>query len=40
MGIKTHEELMQDVWYLDTCCTNYMSGSMSSFSKLDESFGF
>ncbi|PHT31959.1 hypothetical protein CQW23_28296 [Capsicum baccatum] len=38
MSINTEEKPMQDVWYLDTGCSNHMSGSKSCFSSLNEGF--
>lgn len=32
------EETGSDIWYLDTGCSNHMSGSKSSFSYLNEDF--
>ncbi|KAH0765426.1 hypothetical protein KY285_001297 [Solanum tuberosum] len=38
MATQAHEEPLQDVWYLDTGCSNHMSGSKSCFSYLNEGF--
>jgi len=38
MAAQPHEEPLQDVWYLDTGCSNHMSGSKSCFSYLNEGF--
>ncbi|XP_025014648.1 uncharacterized protein LOC112536237 [Ricinus communis] len=32
------EEMQKNLWYLDTGCSNHMSGDKSAFSVLDESF--
>ncbi|CAM8910357.1 unnamed protein product [Rhodiola kirilowii] len=38
MACQATENNHQDVWYIDTGCSNHMSGNKSSFSYLDESF--
>ena len=38
MACHTIEENHQNLWYIDTGCSNHMCGSKSIFSKLDESF--
>nr|XP_016495311.1 PREDICTED: uncharacterized protein LOC107814410 [Nicotiana tabacum] len=38
MAIQVEKETEQDVWYLDTSCTNHMTGSKSGFSYLNEDF--
>ena len=38
MVIHEGEKTESDIWYVDTGCSNHMSGSKSSFSNLDESF--
>ena len=35
MAIQAEEKLVEDVWYLDTGCSNHMSGSKSCFSYLN-----
>ena len=38
MVVQAQKEPEQDVWYVDTGCSNHMSGSKSSFSHLNEDF--
>ena len=38
MAVHEGEKTELDIWYVDTGCSNHMSGSKSSFSNLDESF--
>ncbi|XP_061341344.1 uncharacterized protein LOC133287697 [Gastrolobium bilobum] len=38
MVAKDEKKIEPDVWYVDTGCNNYMSGSKSSFSHLNENF--
>ncbi|OIT07305.1 retrovirus-related pol polyprotein from transposon tnt 1-94 [Nicotiana attenuata] len=38
MAIQVEKKPEQDVWYLDTGCTNHMTGSKSCFSYLNEGF--
>lgn len=38
MVCHAKEETNKDLWYLDTGCSNHMSGDKSAFSTLDESY--
>ena len=38
MTVHEEEKTESDIWYVDTSCSNHMSGSKSSFSNLDENF--
>ncbi|KAL6337938.1 hypothetical protein AAG906_005403 [Vitis piasezkii] len=38
MACYAKEETHQNMWYLDTGCSNHMCGDKNAFSKLDESF--
>lgn len=38
MACHAKEEIQQNLWYLDTGCSNHMCGNKSAFSELDESF--
>ena len=38
MAVQNSKEPKPDVWYVDTGCSNLMSGSKSSFSHLNEDF--
>lgn len=38
MACHAKEEVHQNLWYLDTGCSNHMCGDKSMFSDLDESF--
>lgn len=38
MVVLEGESTESNIWYVDTGCSNHMSGSKSSFSSLDESF--
>ena len=38
MVCNAKEEKQKNLWYLDTGCSNHMSGDKSAFSVLDESF--
>lgn len=38
MVCHAKEDTHQNVWYLDTGCSNHMSGNKSAFSHLDESY--
>ncbi|KAH9735189.1 hypothetical protein KPL71_017659 [Citrus sinensis] len=38
MACHTKEESHQNLWYLDTGCSNHMCGDKSAFSDLDETF--
>ncbi|XP_061338299.1 uncharacterized protein LOC133285140 [Gastrolobium bilobum] len=38
MVAKDEKQIEPDVWYVDTGCSNHMSGSKSSFSHLNENF--
>lgn len=35
---QVNEEIQQNLWYLDTGCSNHMCGNKSAFSTLDESY--
>ncbi|GMI66347.1 hypothetical protein HRI_000304000 [Hibiscus trionum] len=38
MACHGKEEIHQNLWYLDTGCSNHMCGDMMMFSELDEAF--
>ncbi|XP_074588084.1 uncharacterized protein LOC141843983 [Curcuma longa] len=38
MVCHVNEETQQNMWYLDTGCSNHMCGDKTTFSELDESF--
>jgi len=38
MACHVKEETQQNIWYLDTGCSNHMCGDKEAFSDLDESF--
>ena len=38
MVCHANEETQQNMWYLDTGCSNHMCGENKAFSDLDESF--
>jgi hypothetical protein len=38
MVCHVKEETQQNMWYLDTGCSNHMCGDKEAFSDLDESF--
>lgn len=38
MVCHTKEEANNQLWYLDTGCSNHMSGDKTIFSSLDESY--
>ena len=38
MVFQAEKESEKDVWYVDTGCSNHMSGSKSSFSHLNDNF--
>lgn len=38
MVCHVKEEVQQNMWYLDTGCSNHMCGDKKAFSELDESF--
>ena len=38
MVCHTKEETQQNMWYLDTGCSNHMCGDKKAFSEMDESF--
>ncbi|KAH0732932.1 hypothetical protein KY290_000663 [Solanum tuberosum] len=38
MAYTTKEKASNDVWYLDTGCSNHMSGQKEAFSEMDETF--
>ena len=38
MAVYGEKESESDIWYVDTGCSNHMSGSKSSFSYLNEDF--
>ncbi|KAH0641015.1 hypothetical protein KY285_037601 [Solanum tuberosum] len=38
MAYTAKEKASNDVWYLDTGCSNHMSGQKEAFSELDETF--
>ncbi|KAH0696419.1 hypothetical protein KY290_013785 [Solanum tuberosum] len=38
MAYTAKEKALNDVWYLDTGCSNHMCGEKEAFSELDETF--
>lgn len=38
MACHGNEDIQENTWYLDTGCSNHMSGDKTIFSELDESF--
>ena len=38
MVCHVNEETQQNMWYLNTSCSNHMCGEKKAFSDLDESF--
>lgn len=38
MACHTKEESHQNLWYLDTGCSNHICGDKSTFSDFDETF--
>lgn len=38
MAVQDKKERESDIWYVDTGCSNHMSGSKFSFSHLKEDF--
>lgn len=38
LAFQEEKKIESDVWYVDTGCSNHMSGSKSSFSNLNEDF--
>lgn len=36
--VNMHEAKRRDVWFLDSGCSNHMSGDLSMFCELDDQF--
>ena len=36
--VELEQAKMEEVWFLDSCCSNHMTGNKEWFSELDESF--